>query len=96
MAFAEWLQLDHALLLGFMADAATEGVKLVRNWEPENGDVSNYIEHSRIFLHTVTVLFKERKVFDGSTFGAFMISELKRRDIVFTFKNGSTETLSTD
>ena len=96
VAFAEWLQLDHALLLGFMADAATEGVKLIRNWEPENGDVSSYIEYSMIFLHTVTVLFKERKVFDGSTFGAFMISELKRRDIVFTFKNGSTKTLSKD
>ena len=35
VAFAEWLELDHALLLGFMADAATEGVKLIRNWEPE-------------------------------------------------------------
>ena len=38
-----------------MADAATEGVKLVRKWEPENSDVSSYIEHYLIFLQTVTV-----------------------------------------
>ena len=90
VAFAEWLELDHALLLGFMADAAAEGVKLIRNWEPENSGVPSYIEHSLIFLQTVTVLFKERRVLDGCTFGAFMISELKRRDIVFAFKDGST------
>ena len=94
--FAEWLELDHALLLGFMADAATEGVKLIRNWEPENSEVSSYIEHSLLFLKTVTVLFKERKVLDGSTFGAFMISELKRRDIVFDFKNGPPKILNKD
>ena len=94
VAFAEWLELDHALLLGFMADAAAEGVKLIRNWEPENSEVSSYIEHSLLFLQTVTVLFKERRVLDGCTFGAFMISELKRRDIVFAFKDGSTKMLS--
>ena len=44
----------------------------------------------------MTVLFKERKVLDGCTFGAFMIDELKRRDIVFAFKNGSTKMLSKD
>ena len=37
-----------------MADAATEGVKLVRNWEPANSDVSSYIEHSLVFIQTVT------------------------------------------
>ena len=61
-----------------------------------NSDASSYIEHSLTFLKTVTVLFKERKVSEGSTFSAFMISELKRRDIVFTFKDGSTKTLSKD
>ena len=94
--FAEWLELDHALLLGFMADAAAEGVKLIRNWEPENSEVSSYIEHSLLFLQTVTVLFKERRVLDGCTFSAFMISELKRRDIVFDFKNGPPNMLSMD
>ena len=94
VAFAEWLELDHAILLGFMADAASEGLKLVRNWEPENSDVSSYVEDFLVFIQTVTVLFKERKVLEGSTFSAYMIHELKRRDIVFTFKNGSTKTLS--
>ena len=79
-----------------MADAAAEGVKLIRNWEPENSDVSSYIEHSLLFLQTVTVLLKERKVLDGCTFGAFMISELKRRDIVLEFKNKPPKTLSKD
>ena len=96
VAFAEWLELDHAILLGFMADAAAEGVKLIRDWEPENSDMSNYIEHSLILVQTVTVLFKERQVLEGSTFGAYMLSELRRRDIVFAFKDGSTKTLSKD
>ena len=41
LEWAEWFELKHAILHGFMADAASETMKLIREWEPENADLSS-------------------------------------------------------
>ena len=43
--FAKWLELRrrHAVLFNFNADAATEALKLLGRWEPESGDVVEYM-----------------------------------------------------
>ena len=42
--FAEWFDLKHATVLGFMADAGAEGVKLIWAWEPQKADLASYME----------------------------------------------------
>ena len=60
---AEWVELKHAILHGFMADAASERVKLIREWEPTKSDLSSgYVENAWQLVAIVTVLFKEHKV----------------------------------
>ena len=66
--WAQWLEAKHAILHGFMADAATETVKLIREWEPEDKDVAiGYMENAWQLLKTVHVLFKEKKVMESLT-----------------------------
>ena len=48
--WAEWLELKHCVLLGFMADAGCDCVELVRTWEPEDTEVAEYMESARALL----------------------------------------------
>ena len=64
--WAEWLELKHAILHGFMADAASETMKLIREWEPDKSDLSSgYMENAWHLVETVTVIFKEKSVGRG-------------------------------
>ena len=42
--WATWLELRHAVLFGFIADAGAKGVRLIRDWEPEDADLATYME----------------------------------------------------
>ena len=90
--WAQWLEPKHAILHGFMADAATETVKLIREWEPEDMDMATgYMENAWQLLQTVHVLFKEKKVLEYLTYGAYMIEKLRQTDIVFVFCDGTSK-----
>ena len=92
--WAEWFELKHAVLHGFMADATSEAEKWIREWEPENSDLSSgCMENAWQFVETVTVLFEEKKVFDGATYGAYMIDTLRQRDFVIVFRDQTRKTL---
>jgi len=90
--WAQWLEAKHAILHGFMADAATETVKLIREWEPEDMDMATgYMENAWQLLQTVHVLFKEKKVLECLSYGAYMIEKLRQTDIVFVFGDGTSK-----
>ena len=60
----------------------------IREWEPENSDLSSgYMENAWQLVVSVTVLFKEKKVLGGATFGAYMIDTLRQRDLVFVLRD---------
>ena len=90
--WAQWLEAKHAILHGFMADAATETVKLIREWEPEDMDMATgYMENAWQLLQTIHVLFKEKKVLECLSYGACMIEKLRQTDIVFVFGDGTSK-----
>ena len=92
--WARWLETKHAIPHGFMADAAAETVKLIREWEPEDMDMATgYMENAWQLLQTVNVLFKEEKVLETLSYGAYMIDKLRQTDIVFVFCDGSSKHL---
>ena len=51
------------------------------------------MENAWQLVATLTVLFKENKVLDGATFGAYMIDTLRQRDLVFVFRDQTRKTL---
>ena len=55
--WARWLELRHLVLVGFMADAGVEIFQLVRTWEPESGELSEYMEAARGLPRTVMTFF---------------------------------------
>ena len=86
--WAQWLEAKHAILHGFMADAATETVKCIRGWEPEDMDMATgYMENAWQLLQTVHALFKEKKVMESLTYGAYMVHQLKKTDICCCFRD---------
>ena len=87
--FAEWFDLKHATVLGFMADAGAEGVKPIRAWEPENADLASYMEPAWQLVQTVTVIFGEKRVLERRSFGQYVVDQLKMRDIVWCFKDSN-------
>ena len=92
--WAEWLELKHAVLHGFMANAAPESVKLIREWEPGNSDLSfGYMEKHGNWWQLLQFSSKNKKVLDGATFGAYMIDTLRQRDFVFVFKDHTQNAL---
>jgi hypothetical protein len=91
--WAQWLEAKHAILHGFIADAATEAVKLFREWEPEDMDVATgYMENAWQLLKTVHVLFKEKKVMESLKDGAYMVDQLKQTDMFFSIPRWQTQT----
>ena len=58
--WAHWLELKHAVLCGFTANANTEGVRLIRAWEPENADLATHMESAWHLVKTVTVLQRKK------------------------------------
>ena len=91
--FAEWFDLKHAILLGFRADAGADGMKLIRAWGPENADLASYTEPAWQLVQTVTILLKQKGVLESSSFGQYVVDQLKRGDIVWCFKDSSQRTL---
>ena len=92
IGWAKWLTLKHCVLLGFMADAGSDGMELVRTWEPEDSEVAEYMEEARGLLTKQIVLFKNGGAKETG-YGAKLIDELKRRDILFIFPDGKTKIL---
>ena len=88
--WAEWLEMEHCILLGFMADAGAECVKLVRTWEPEDSEISEYMENVYALVAKAIVLFRQGEARHYG-WGAKLIDKLKLKDIIFHFPCGKVK-----
>ena len=58
---------------------------------------TGYMENAWQLLKTVHVLFKEKKVMESLTYGAYRVDMLRQTDIVFCFRDGKRKHIySTD